>query len=125
MTEDLPGVHQVRVSLAANTLEFRLVAPLTAVQTAAIATIEVGTRGRLIGLETVDWYLPISDPEPNDAPHLRSIDVLIEISADGYSVTIPRRGPGWELSFPSGNQCWRVRSGAGAVRTVCSVQQAD
>ena len=57
---------------------------------------------------------PRSDRHPHlpdlpgaDDPYARSADVLVDISADSPpSIAIPRRGDGYEITYPSGNECW-------------------
>jgi hypothetical protein len=82
------------------------------------ATLDVGEGGRLLGLEvasgsesaspaTEPWYLEL---EAAPGQHLRSVPVTVDVGRgqDGEPVWVdlPRRGAGYELTFPSGNQCW-------------------
>lgn len=93
----------------------------------ARGTLDVGENGRLLGLEleaadrevesVVDaaereppgdpWYLDLEDA-PGD--QLRSVPVVVTVGRDAAGravwVDLPRRGDGYELTFPSGNQCW-------------------
>jgi hypothetical protein len=90
------------------------------------ATIDIGERGALLGVElrpdpslVAAWpalreaagpdgafYLPIA-PDLS-GPHDRSVPVTVELrpDADGApaAVDLPRRGAGYEISYPSGNQ---------------------
>lgn len=90
------------------------------------ATIDMGERGALLGIElrpavslVAGWpalraaaaadgaiYLPIA-PELS-GPHDRSVPVVVELrpGADGAlaAVDLPRRGAGYEITYPSGNQ---------------------
>jgi hypothetical protein len=74
------------------------------------ATIDVGTRGRLIGVEIGEWYLQIAEDDSRAGGQVRSVDVDVWLRPDGR-VELGRRGPGYEISFPSGNQCWRGANG--------------
>ena len=85
---------------------------------ATTGTLDVGEAGRLLGIEldppgdggpgAADrWYLDLEDA-PGSA--LRSVPVVVGVVAgpDGRPVRVdlPRRGAGYELSFPVGNACW-------------------
>ena len=74
--------------------------------------LDIGPRGRLIGFELLlpgepPRYLPL---EESADPFARTADanVIAEVDEQGavYSVEIPRRGADFEISYPSGNQCW-------------------
>jgi hypothetical protein len=76
------------------------------------ATLDVGAGGRLLGLDlgaplpgvTEDGYLSLFPPLSHD---VRSAEVEVAIAeADGRiaRLEIPRRAPGYEITFPSGNQ---------------------
>jgi hypothetical protein len=81
------------------------------------AVLDVGEAGRLLGLEidhddedasdVEPWYLPL---EEAPGRHLRSVPVTIAVARDSAGspvwVDLPRRGDGYELTFPIGNQCW-------------------
>ncbi len=78
------------------------------------AILDVGEAGRLLGLEVGDdpaggepWYLDLEDA-PGSL--LRSVPVTVEVASDRSGqpvwVDLPRRGDGYELTFPIGNQCW-------------------
>lgn len=79
----------------------------------AAGTLDVGEAGRLLGLEIdgvagpAGWYLDLEDA-PGSL--LRSVPVRVSVgaAADGRPVWVdlPRRGEGYELSFPVGNACW-------------------
>ncbi len=115
---DQAAVTQVTVDLRRNVLVLELDAPLG--HGAANATIDIGALGRLIGVELGDTYLSISDPVPGSELQGRSVTIELPAGAPDRSIVLPRRGPDWEISFPSGNQCW-TRSDAGGRSTVCSV----
>ncbi len=118
MTE--PHVERIVVDLRENSLLLDLDRPLPQSGQATV-TVDIGALGRLIGVEVLGRYLSISDPVSGSELQGRSVEVGAEVHEDCRSVVIPRRGPGWELSFPSGNQCWNRTDGNGVTRTVCSI----
>lgn len=118
MTE--PRVERIIVDLCANRLLLEVDRVFGAVG-GAEATIDIGALGRLIGIEIAGVYLSISDPVPGGEMQGRAVEVDVETSDGGRRLAIPRRGPGWELSFPSGNQCWTQADDSGNIRSVCSV----
>ncbi len=115
-----PSVDRIVVDFRTNTLLLDIDRPLRAAGRTP-ATIDIGALGRLLGVEIGEAYLSISDPVPGSELHGRSIEVGAEIPEGCRQVIIPRRGPGWELSFPSGNQCWNKADADGGVRSICSV----
>lgn len=123
MTDELL-VHTIAVDLARNRLTLAL-APEAEVHpgglpanaadgaepisiAATIATLEMGTGGRLLGVEIGERYLTISAPAPADLALARAVaaPVQVHLSAAGVPVAIelPRRGEGYEITFPSGNR---------------------
>jgi hypothetical protein len=112
------SVTQVTVDLRRNVLVLELDAPLG--HESAEATIDIGALGRLIGVEVGETYLSISDPVPGSELQGRSVTIELPVTATDRSIVVPRRGSGWEISFPSGNQCW-TRSDGNGRSTVCSV----
>ncbi|MBA2470553.1 MAG: hypothetical protein H0V37_14200 [Chloroflexia bacterium] len=83
--------------------------------------IDIGTLGRLIGIEIAGVYLAVADPVPGGELLGRSVEVDVEIGSDPPRVALSRRGPTWEISFPSGNQCWNRSDDEGGRRSLCSV----
>ena len=76
------------------------------------AILDVGEAGRLLGLDIADdadepWYLELEDASGDQ---LRSVPVTVTVTRDSSGqplwVDLPRRGDGYELTFPIGNQCW-------------------
>lgn len=74
--------------------------------------LDIGPRGRLIGFELLlpgemPRYLPLEESE-NAFSRTAEAPVIAEVDEQGavYSVEIPRRGDGFEISYPSGNKCW-------------------
>ncbi len=117
-TSEHPSVNKVIVDLRRNVLVLELDAPLG--HEAATATLDIGALGRLIGVELGDTYLPISDPVPGSELQGRSATIEVLVDAPDRSIVVPRRGDGWEISFPSGNQCWTRSDGNGRA-SLCSV----
>jgi hypothetical protein len=115
-----PRVERVVVDLRANRLLLEIDRPFPQTGSAP-ATIDIGALGRLIGVEIAGVYLSISDPVPGSELQGRSVETPLEITGNLRQVVIPRRGPGWELSFPSGNQCWNQTDGDSGIRPLCSV----
>ena len=113
-----PSVNQVTVDLRRNVLVLELDAPVG--QDVTTATLDIGALGRLIGVELGDTYLSISDPVPGSELQGRSVTIDLPVSGPDRSIVVPRRGEGWEISFPSGNQCWTRSDGTGRS-TLCSV----
>lgn len=115
-----PHVLGIIVDLRANRLILHLDQSLP--QAGPLpATIDIGAMGRLIGVDLAGVYLAISDPMPGSELQGRSVEVSLDVLGGGRQVVLPRRGAGWELSFPSGNQCWQRRDRDGGVRTLCAV----
>lgn len=91
------------------------------------AVLDIGEAGTLLGLElslgdsltlalpdrspkssaSGDAYLALSD---RASPLARSakieVDVIASESGEIAEIIVPRRGSTYEISFPSGNQCW-------------------
>ncbi len=91
-------------------------------------TLDIGIRGRLIGLEVGDHYVEISAPVSGTEHLGRSVAVALTAhrGRDGWAtVSFSRSGDDYEISFPSGNQCWEVgRHDSGGTVRVCSVLTA-
>lgn len=68
--------------------------------------LDVGANGWLIGVEIGDRYFPIADVAPGTEHLVRSREAPILLSNEDGVIVVPRRGDKYELSFPSGNQCW-------------------
>lgn len=123
-----PIVRQVLIDPRRNTLTLILDRPLEDDRPLddtgeRPAIMEVGAFGRLHGLEIDGAYLTISDPEPGTMFLAREISLVATVSPNGDAVVLDRRGPGWELSFPSGNQCWQVRAPGGG-HAICALTLA-
>lgn len=124
---------RVRHDAARNLLRLRLRRglPIGAPRPAQ-AAIDIGTGGRLLGLELLadatlaaPWSAASDDPlapdydaaggslyvpiSPDDGgPNVRTAlaDVTLSVGRDGalLAIDLPRRGHGYEISYPSGNR---------------------
>lgn len=85
-------------------------------------TLDVGAYGWLLGVEIGDRYFPVADALPGTDHLIRTRDAKVSLLASDAVIVVPRRGSEYELSFPSGNQCWlRSTSGSGDGPTrLCS-----
>lgn len=108
-------VTRIVVDTRANVLLLEVTPPLPAAGRQA-AIIDIGSNGRLIGIELGDAWLEITGTLDQDDHLHRSAPVAVEVSDDRGTVQVSRRGENWEISFPSGNQCWRLDDG----RTICA-----
>ncbi|MGH2534155.1 MAG: DUF2283 domain-containing protein [Thermomicrobiales bacterium] len=118
---------KITVDTRANTIRFALASsrPITHIRSVP-AVLDVGEGGRLIGVD-VDHpgvALPADDEpaasldpttgalylaleEPTDR-HVRSAHVAVDLATDAGGVLaaliVPRRGEGYEITYPSGNR---------------------
>jgi hypothetical protein len=114
-----PEVTRIVIDLRRNELVLELDRPLAAAD--GVATIDIGASGRLLGVEVGDAYLATADPVPGSELLGRSAASSVRVTAGRQRLHVPRKGAGWEISFPSGNQCWRIGDDG---RTVCSVVES-
>ncbi len=109
----------VVIDFAANSLRLR-VPDLSAGDVGeGEALLDVGANGRLIGLELGDLYISVMGLPADGDPLARSASVRVEI-APGPEIILPRRGPGYEITYPSGNECWQMKSVNGTLVQVCA-----
>lgn len=120
------NVTSITVDLRRNVLLLHLDDTETGVDALAavdqLGMLDVGANGWLIGVELGDRYFPVADIAPGTEHLVRSREAPISLSSDDAAIVVPRRGEGYELSFPSGNQCW-LRSpseSGGALIRLCS-----
>lgn len=112
-----PTPVRIEVDLRANTLRIHFAEPLAAPAIdVSSATIDVGARGRLLGVEIGRDYVSISPEDDSGDVHVRSATIPVRFPNDRV-VELPRRYEACEISFPSGNACWRTGQGA----TLCSI----
>lgn len=109
----------VIVDFAANAISLRV--PGLPGNHPGEGTLDVGANGRLLGLEVGETYVQVMPSVEEDESYIRSADVRLDISSDESPViTIPRRGPAYEISYPSGNECWQVTTVDGELIQVCA-----
>jgi hypothetical protein len=106
-------LRSIRIDLATNTLRLVLHEPdadAHPVSSSALATIDIGTGGRLVGLELAGGtYIDVMPAEPKTEHLMRSTEACITVVQEAGSesllaVVVPRRGAGYEITYPSGNQ---------------------
>jgi hypothetical protein len=115
----------VVIDLVANAIRIRVPGFPAGTGDAVSATLDVGSNGRLIGLEVGERYVSVMDLPGTDDPYVRSAEILVEISSDTPpSIAIPRRGSGYEITYPSGNECWQTKSVNGQLIQVCATIDA-
>ncbi|MGC4108326.1 MAG: hypothetical protein QM753_18550 [Thermomicrobiales bacterium] len=98
---------------------------------ADIATIDIGTRGRLLAIDLEDpagdplLTVSIDEPTATDRAIMRSarISVRVASGAETLSIVFSRHGETYDISWPSGNQCWRRGTNGpdGTPRVTCAV----
>lgn len=113
------SVH-IELDLKRNVLMFELErgGDQVATWTNLPGVIDIGERGRLLSLELFPdsgdaIVVPLAD---HADPLARSAEIVVRcgIAASGQIVTaqVPRRGPDYEITYPSGNQCWIGANGS-------------
>ncbi|HEV2067284.1 MAG TPA: hypothetical protein VGR08_10635 [Thermomicrobiales bacterium] len=88
-----------------------------------LGVLDVGANGWLLGVQVGEAYYAVADAIPGTDHLVRSTEARLIVLPNDLAIVIPRRGPGYELSFPSGNQCWLrspARPGADPIQ-LCSV----
>lgn len=110
----------VLVDLAANAIRLRV--PGLDGCEASIGVLDVGANGRLLGLEIGEAYITVMESSRHEEPYTRSAVVALAISGDDPAyVAIPRRGPEYEITYPSGNECWQLTTVDGQLIQICAV----
>lgn len=107
--DDVLTPTALTVDLRRNTIDIAIDAPETGGGEAPERhLLEMGVRGRLLGIELDDAYLMVCAPSDEDAGLVREIEVEVGIRRDPAGrvaqVSVPRHGAGYEITFPSGNQ---------------------
>ena len=111
----------VVIDLAANAIRVSVPGFRDTGEGAHPATLDVGANGRLIGLEVYDRYISVMDLPGMDDPYARSAAVSVEVMPGSPPwISIPRRGPAHEITYPSGNECWQMKSVGGELIQVCA-----
>lgn len=101
------------VDTARNELQFELGREGGGGETMRLpADLDIGERGRLLGLELLlpdgTLFPIVIDDRPDPFARTARVEVACLLGPDGAParITLPRRGPGYEISYPSGNECW-------------------
>ena len=106
---DAMTVRGIEVDVSANTLRLLLGDGDVTMSARVPATIDIGTGGRLVGVELPSGYIDVMAPEDGTEHLTRSAaaEVVAGRAGEGGAlvvVTVPRRGAGYEITYPSGNQ---------------------
>jgi hypothetical protein len=106
---DMTTVRGIEVDVSANTLCLLLEGGEAATSERVPATIDIGTGGRLVGVELPSVYVDVMEAEAGTEHLTRSAaaEVVVDRAGEGgppVAVTVPRRGAGYEITYPSGNQ---------------------
>lgn len=110
----MPNVSatDLRIDLRRNTLEIEIPTCEGISGFAGITrgTLDIGAQGRLLGIELGSLYVSVMDAEPGRDDLVRSAEIPVTLTTrddgEGTSVTFRRMGADYEISWPSGNQCW-------------------
>lgn len=109
-------VRRIVVDLAANSILLQTnvqnaASDAIATETSLAGTLDIGRRGRLLGIELRGEYFIVSPPEfqNDDLVRSRKVAVTTKIDRTGAirEISLPRRGPNHEISYPIGNSCWQ------------------
>lgn len=109
---DVIRLRSLEVDLAANTLRLVLSGDKAGEATSVErrpATIDVGSGGRLVGVELESGYVDVMPPQAGTEHLIRSAEaeVMLEIGEGmeaPIALVVPRTGAGYEITYPSGNQ---------------------
>lgn len=108
----------VFIDFAANAIQLSV--PGLPPGTPTTGVLDVGANGRLLGIEAGDTYIHVMESAKGEEPYIRSAEVQLTISGNPPLVTLSRRGPAYEISYPSGNECWQTTTLDGQVIQVCA-----
>lgn len=109
----------VVIDFAANAIQLRV--PDLAANGIRRGLLDVGANGRLLGIEIDDTYIQVMESAHGEEPYVRSADVEVSITGDSPRlVTIPRHGAGYEITYPSGNECWQMTTVGGKLIQICA-----
>ena len=115
MADSVPALISLEVDLGANALRLVFDSEPAAAQAKReprrewqVATLDIGTGGRLIGVELDDGYIDVMPPEPETEALMRSTEARVHVEREAanrmLALVIPRVGEGYEITYPSGNQ---------------------
>lgn len=121
------SVTRVTVDLRRNVLQLHLDNSGTSTDAPPpgehLGVLDVGANGWLLGVQVGEAYYAVADAIPGTDHLIRSTEARLIVLPNDLAIVVPRRGSGYELSFPSGNQCWLrspARPGADPIQ-LCSV----
>lgn len=115
---------RIKLELATNTLRLTVEPPIPLRGTYP-ALLDLTTRGRLLGIELDDHYVSLGDVEQFSSIQSRTAEISVEVQNGGSDVIVPRRGIGWEVSYPIGNRCWRTGADGSLICELTSVDGRD
>ncbi|MGN6031161.1 MAG: hypothetical protein ACTHQE_05805 [Thermomicrobiales bacterium] len=130
----------VGIDFRANTLTISAPIPVVEpflppdVEEASSATIDIGTRGRLLGIDLERDGLPllavaIAESTPADLAVMRTarVPITVTVASGTIAITFSRHGEDYDISWPSGNQCWRRSAPGpdGSPGVTCAVVTSD
>lgn len=108
-----PTIDATGIAIDIRHNELQILAPTTTpLGTVTTGIVDIGAQGRLLGIEIGDQYVAVMDDQPGAIDLTRSVEVPLRVSIEERDVriTLGRRGEDWEISYPSGNQCWTRRT---------------
>lgn len=109
----------VLIDFAANAIRLRV--PGLVHRHASTGLLDVGANGRLLGVEIDDTYIIVMESPEGEESYVRSAVVALTVSGDVPPyVTIPRRAPEYEITYPSGNECWQMTTIGGKLIQICA-----
>lgn len=115
----------VVVDLPANAIRLRVPDMLPGPEEAG-ALLDVGANGRLIGLELGERYISVMGLPADGDPLARTAPVRVRVApGPPAEVVLPRRGPGYEITYPGGNECWQMTSVNGTAVQVCATTAGE
>lgn len=115
---------RIRLEIATNTLRLTLDPPLP-LEGRHSALLDLTTRGRMLGIELGDHYVTLADGDLSPAIPLRTAEIAVDIQNGGGELVVPRRGDGWEISYPIGNRCWRTAADGSMICELTSAAAQD
>lgn len=136
MMGEIPTIEAATIGINFRENALTVSAPLVSSghrgqQFADAATIDIGTRGRLLAIDLEDpdgnpmLTISIDDPTAADRAIIRSARIPVTVSLDAATLAIvfSRHGDAYDISWPSGNQCWRrgTIGPDGRPRVTCAV----
>jgi hypothetical protein len=88
--------------------------------------LDVGANGRLLGVELDGDYVHVMDPPPGSDAFVRSATVRVGISRHvPREIVLPRHGRDYEITYPSGNQCWQITTAEGTLIQLCATSAGE